>query len=275
MPEETRELTEPTASGMPMLGLGTWQNDDPTQCANSVATALDVGYRHIDTAQIYENEAAVGDGIARATVGREEVFLATKVWIDNLAEDDVIDSTTESLEKLGTDYIDLLYVHWPARTYDPVATLSAFEQLVEDGRVERIGVSNFQLDQVAEANDILDGAVFANQIELHPLLPQRDLVDACQDAGVAVVAYSPLARGTAFDVPQVETVAEKHDATPAQVCLAWLRERGITAIPKATSRAHIRDNWQSLALSLDAEDMETIASIDRRDRRVDPGFAPW
>ena len=274
MSEYTRQATAPELDGMPMLGLGTWQNDDPEDCASAVEKALEMGYRHIDTAQVYGNEAYVGDGIERADVDRDDVFLATKVWIDNLDHDDVLETTNESLEKLGTDYVDLLYVHWPARAYEPEDTLEAFEKLVEEGSVERIGVSNFQRDQVEEAKDIV-GDVFANQIEVHPLLPQDDLVEYCQDAGVHVVAYSPLARGEAFDLPQVESVAEKHDATPAQVCLAWLRHRGIAAIPKATSVGHIEDNWQSLGVQLDDEDLDELASIDRTDRRVDPSFAPW
>ena len=274
MSEYTRQATAQDLDGMPMLGLGTWENDDPEECASAVEQALEMGYRHIDTAQAYGNESYVGDGIERADVDRDDVFLATKVWIDNLAHDDVLETTTESLDRLGTDYVDLLYVHWPARTYDPEETLPALEELVEDGSVERIGVSNFQPDQIDEAMGVV-GDVFANQIEVHPLLPQHDLVEHCQDAGVNVVAYSPLARGEAFDLPQVEAVAEKHDASPAQVCLAWLRERDIAAIPKASSVAHIEDNWQSLGVHLDDEDVDHISNIDRTDRRVDPSFAPW
>lgn len=275
MTEYTRQATAPIADGMPMLGLGTWQNEDPDACASAVESALEMGYRHIDTAQAYGNEAHVGDGIDRADVDRDDVFLATKVWIDNLRYDDVLETTKQSLERLGTDYVDLLYVHWPSRTYDPETTLPALERLAEEGSVKRIGVSNFLPEHVDEANDILDGAVFANQVELHPLLPQRDLVDYCQNADVEVVAYSPLARGAALEQPEIQAVAEKHDASPAQVCLAWLRERDITPIPKATSVAHIEDNWQSLGFSLDDEDMRRIDGIDRTDRRVDPGFAPW
>lgn len=274
MSEYTRQATAPDIDGMPMLGLGTWQNDDPEECATAVETALEMGYRHIDTAQIYGNEDAVGTGIERSDVDRDEVFLATKVWIDNLGHGDVLETTTKSLEKLGTDYVDLLYVHWPAREYDPEETLPAFEQLVEEGSVKRIGVSNFQRDHVEEARDVV-GDVFANQIEVHPLLPQDELVEYCQSNDVNVVAYSPLARGEAFDIPQVQAIAEKHDASPAQVCLAWLRQRDIAAIPKATSVGHIEDNWRSLGIHLDDEDLDEFASIDRTDRRVDPSFAPW
>lgn len=265
----------PHAKDMPMLGLGTWENDDPEQCADSVRTALEMGYRHVDTAQAYGNEHAVGDGIAAADVDREDVFLATKVWIDSLADDDVLATTEESLERLGVEYVDLLYVHWPARTYDPADTLGAFDELAEDGTIEHVGVSNFEPEHVAEAEELLNVDVFANQVECHPFLQQEALREACDEHDVEVVAYSPLSRGSVFDEPVLSEIAGKHDVSEAQVSLAWLREQGITAIPKATGHAHIEDNWLSLGLDLDDEDLERIGRLDRGEREVDPGFAPW
>jgi 2,5-diketo-D-gluconate reductase B len=259
---------------MPMLGLGTWQNDSHDQCTASVRTALEMGYRHIDTAQIYRNERAVGEGIAAADVSRDEVFLATKVWISNLGAEDVVESTEESLDRLGTDYVDLLYVHWPARAYDPGETLPALERLEERGLVRRVGVSNFEPHHVDRAREVLDGPLFANQVETHPFLPQRDLAADAADTDLQLVAYSPLARGEVLSDPTLREIAEKHDASEPQVALAWLRERGITAIPKATSEAHIRDNWESLGLTLDSADIERIDAIDRRTRTVHPEFAP-
>jgi 2,5-diketo-D-gluconate reductase B len=261
--------------GMPRLGIGTWENTDPDACKTAVKRALEMGYRHVDTAQIYGNEADVGRGIAAAEVPREDVFLATKVWIDSLAPEDVRQSTEVSLDKLGVEYVDLLYVHWPADTYDPETTLPAFESLRDDGLVERIGVSNFEPDHLERARDVLGEDPFANQVEMHPLLPQADLRTAVADTETEIVAYSPLARGQVFDVPEITAVAEKHGVSEAQVSLAWLAEKDVTAIPKATSRAHIADNWASRDLELDAEDVERIDSIDRTDRQVDPGFAPW
>ena len=260
-----------TNEGMPVLGLGTWQNDDQGQVAESVRTALEMGYRHIDTAQIYRNEAGVGDGIAAADVDRDDVFLATKVWIDKLGHDDVIESTAESLERLGTDYVDLLYVHWPADAYEPGETLPAFAELQEDGLVDRIGVSNFEPAHINEAKEYLGDALFANQVEIHPLLQQAELREHCAREGIELVAYSPLARGKVFDVPEI---AEANGVSEAQVSLAWLREKDVTAIPKATSEAHIRDNWDSLDVNLTDDDIATIDAIDRTDRRVDPDFSP-
>ena len=259
---------------MPMLGLGTWENDDASQCTESVATALEMGYRHVDTAQAYRNEDAVGEGIAQADVDREDVFLATKVWIDNLAPADVKSTTRDSLDRLGVDSVDLMYIHWPARAYDPEATLGAFDDLVDDGHIDRIGVSNFEPRHVEEAMDIADNPIFANQVECHPLLQQEELREHAAEHDYELVAYSPLARGKVFDVPELNDIAEKHDASEAQVSLAWLREKGVTAIPKATGTDHIEDNWESLGVDLDEDDVAKIDAIDREDRRVDPDFGP-
>jgi len=264
----------PTASGMPMLGLGTWQNDDHDQCVESVRTALEMGYRHVDTAQAYDNEAAVGQGIAAAEVPREEVFLATKVWLTELEPERVAASTRESLEKLGTDYVDLLYIHWPAGTYEPAATLPAFDELYDEGLIRNVGVSNFEPRHVDRTREVLDAPVFANQVEMHPFLPQAELREYAAGTGLELVAYSPLARGEVIGDPTIGAVAEKHGATEAQVALAWLREKGVAAIPKATGEAHIRDNVRSLGVSLDAEDVGRIDGIERRERCVDPDFGP-
>jgi diketogulonate reductase-like aldo/keto reductase len=272
---QNTERRAPLSKGMPVLGLGTWQNEDRDQCAESVQTALEHGYRHVDTAQAYRNEDAVGRGIADADVDREDVFLATKVWTSNLAHDDVLDTTDDSLDRLSTDYLDLLYVHWPADEYDPEDTLQALAELRDQGKIERVGVSNFQPRHLDEARDVLGELPFANQVEFHPLLQQADLQEYAANNDVELVAYSPLARGEVFDVPEIQTVAEKHDVSEAQVSLAWVREKGATAIPKATGADHIEDNFASLDVELDDEDVQQIDGIDRRDRQVDPDFAPW
>ena len=265
----------PTANGMPMLGIGTWQNTDPDACANAVETALEMGYRHVDTAQAYDNEEFVGEGIERAAVDRADIFLATKVWIDSLEPDAVRETTMASLDRLGVDYLDLLYVHWPADTYEPEKTLPAFEDLVDDGYIDNIGVSNFEPADLETARSVLDEPIFANQVEMHPLLPQTELREYMADTDIELVAYSPLARGEVFDAPEINEIAEDHGVSEAQVSLAWLRETGVTAIPKATSEAHIADNWDSLDLELDQDDIAAIDALEKRDRRVDPGFAPW
>ena len=233
-----------------------------------------MGYRHVDTAQAYGNEAAVGEGIAAADVDREDVFLATKVWIDRLAPEEVRDSTAASLNRLGVDSVECLYVHWPAGEYDPEATLSAFAALREQGRIEHIGVSNFTPDLLEAAQAATDAPIFANQVEMHPLLQQADLREYCEDAGVELVAYSPLARGEVFDVGLLTDIADAHDVSAAQVSLAWLRAKGVAAIPKATGRDHIADNRASLDLALTDDEVEHIDAIDRTERLVHPNFAP-
>ena len=264
----------PRASGMPMLGLGTWQNDDTDQCAESVRTALEAGYRHIDTAQAYDNESAVGDGIAAADVDRDDIFLATKVWISNLSHDDVLETTERSLDKLGVDSVDLLYVHWAAGEYDPEETLPAFDELVDRGLIDNVGVSNFEPHHVETAMDVLDAPVFANQVETHPFLQQSDLREHAAANDYELVAYSPLARGAVFGHDVIEAIADDHGASEAQVSLAWLREKGVTAIPKATSEAHITDNLASLDLSLADAEIDRIDSIETVDRRINPDWSP-
>ncbi len=259
---------------MPTLGLGTWQNTDHDQCVESVRTALSTGYRHVDTAQAYGNEDAVGEGIAAADVDRDDVFLATKVWIDRLDRESVLSSVEESLERLGTDYLDMLYVHWPAGSYDPAETLPAVAELVDRGRVRHAGVSNFEPEHLERATEEWSVVPFANQFECHPLLPRSELREYCRAHDVSVVAYSPLARGDVFDVPEIREVADRHGASPAQVSLAWLREKGVAAIPKATGADHVRDNWASLELDLDEGDVARIDDVDRRERQVQPDFAP-
>jgi len=187
----------------------------------------------------------------------------------------VLETAEASLDRLGVESVDLLYVHWPSRTYDAEDTLAAFTELYDRGRIDRIGVSNFQPEQVAEAIELSDAPIFANQVECHPLLQQEELREVCADHDVELVAYSPLARGAVFDVPEIEAIADDHGVSPAQISLAWLREEGVTAIPKATGEDHISDNWASLSVDLTDDDLATIRGIDRTDRQVDPGFGPW
>jgi diketogulonate reductase-like aldo/keto reductase len=264
----------PRADGMPMLGLGTWQNDDPEQCAESVRTALEMGYRHIDTAEAYGNEDAVGEGLARADVPREDVFLATKVWISSLAHDDVLSAAERSLDRLGVDSVDLLYVHWAAGEYDPADTIPAFNELHDEGNIERFGVSNFEPHHVETAREHAAMPVFANQVELHPLLPRPELREFAAETDLQLVAYSPLARGRIFENDTITEIADAHDVSPAQVSLAWLREKGVTAIPKATGEDHLGDNLASLDLDLSGEDVAAIDDIGLTERQIDPDFAP-
>ena len=263
-------------SEIPKLGLGTWQNENPNECSNAVKTALEMGYKHIDTAQIYENEEYVGEGLENADVDREDYFLASKVWIDQLSEGDVVPSMEKSLEKLGVDKVDLMYIHWPSGEYQPEETLKAMQKLVEGEMAESIGISNFTPAQVDEAMDIAGDHIIANQVEMHPLLQQEELLEKCREHNITLVAYSPLARGEVSNIPELNEIAEKHEVSEAQISLAWLMQKdGVVAIPKATSEEHIEDNFKAQEMELDEEDIEKIESINREERMVDPGFAPW
>lgn len=265
---------------IPRIGLGTWKNKEKRSCETAVETALDVGYRHIDTAQIYGNERHVGDGLEASDVPRDEVFVATKLWNSNLTyeesgkhQDDAVMSAYRSRELLNVESIDLLYVHWPAEEYDD-ETLEALDRLHREGVARYIGVSNFTPELVREAKRKLDAPLIANQVEMHPLLPQNEMLEFADDIGIDVVAYSPLGRGKALDLPEVQEVAEKHGATPAQVCIAWSIERGAKPIPKSENPERIRENYGALELDLDDEDVEKINSVDERERLIDPDFAP-
>ena len=263
---------------LPAVGLGTWQNTDPDQCARTVANALEMGYRHVDTARFYGNEEHVGEGIAAADVPREDVFLASKVHpeAEGAAYDEVYDGIEKSLSLLDVDALDLLYIHWPVGNYEAEETLAAFADLVDDGLVRHVGVSNFDRALLEKALDVLDVPLFANQVERHPLLPQEDLVAHAREHDYYLVAYSPLGRGDALSLPAVEAVAEKHGVSPAQACLAWVAHpENVVAIPKATGEDHLRDNLGVADLELDAKDVERIDSVDRRERFVEREGAPW
>jgi len=267
-----------TMEQLPPIGVGTWENTDPEQCTETVANALEMGYRHVDTARFYGNEEHVGEGIARADVPREDVFLASKVHpeAEGAAYDEIYEGFEQSVSLLGVDTLDLLYIHWPVGNYEAEETLAAFDDLVDDGLVRNVGVSNFSPELVEEAMDVLDAPLFANQVERHPMLRQDELLAHAQEEDYYLVAYSPLGRGEALSLPEVEAVAEKHGVSPAQACLAWVTHpENVVAVPKATSEAHLRDNLGATDLELDAEDVERIDGVERRERFVERDGAPW
>lgn len=255
-------------------GFGTWDIRGET-CTRAVEAALDAGYRHIDTARMYGNEAAVGAAIERSDVDRADIYLATKVWDDSLGREAVLRSAEASRRDLGVSTIDLLYVHWPRDTYAAEETLPAFDELIDRGVIRDVGLSNFTPTLLDEARDVLEAPIRAHQVEMHPLLPQDDLRDYAEAHDHALVAYCPLARGAIFDVPEIRTVADRHDVSPAQVSIAWIADKGAVPIPRSSDPDHIRENRDALSLSLTDEDIATIDRIDRRKRVVDPATAAW
>jgi 2,5-diketo-D-gluconate reductase B len=264
---------------MPDVGLGTWEHSDPEECAESVRVALDeIGYRHVDTAQVYGTEPYVREGLERASTPREELFLATKVHDDDPGRGyDAVGAAAENrLVELGVDSLDLLYVHWPIGAYEASETLSQYDELVDRGVIDHVGLSNFTPDLLDEAREVLDHDLFAHQVEMHPFRQQRELLEYAQAHDHYLVAYSPLARGTVFEDETLTDIAEKHGASAAQVSLAWLLSKEkVVVIPKATGEAHLRDNYGARDLELDAEDAERIEAIDREERYVDRPDAPW
>ncbi len=267
-----------TVDDLPRLGFGTYSEDDRSQWAKNVQTALDVGYRHVDTAQVYENEQYVGEGLAAANVDRDDVFLATKTVHHDVppSPDEVGEAIDGCLDRLGVDAVDLLYVHWPSGMYDAEAVLPAFDAARDAGKVRHVGLSNFTPELLDEARDVLDAPLFAHQVEMHPLLQQDDLVEYAQRHDHWLVAYSPLAQGDVFDVPVIREIADKHDASPAQVSLAWLLSKdNVATIPKSSSRDHMRDNLAAQDLPLDDEDIARIDGIETERRLIDPDHGPW
>jgi diketogulonate reductase-like aldo/keto reductase len=256
------EYVEAGDATIPALGLGTWQNTGDA-CTESVRTALEMGYRHVDTAQVYDNERAVGEGLAAADVDRAEVFLTTKVWRSNLARRDVLESVRESVEKLGVDTVDLLLIHWPHPRVAIEETLGAMEQLREEGLVAHLGVSNFTRSQLAEARRVAEAPIVADQVQYHPYTDQSELRDYCVREGIALTAYSPLARGDVLDDEVLGTIGDRYDKSAAQVALRYLvQQENVVAIPKATGREHLRENLAVFDFELSDEELARIRTLD-------------
>ncbi len=262
---------------IPAFGLGTYRLKDEVVKA-SIADALDVGYRAIDTAQIYGNEAAIGEALAASEVVREELFLTTKIWKENLSREKLIPSLKESLAKLQTDYVNLTLVHWPCSA-DNASLEEYMQALLEakrEGLTRAIGVSNFTVALMQQAiNAVGAGEIAANQIELSPFLQNRTVVEFARQHGITITSYMTLGYGKVLEDPTIIAIAEKHRATPAQVALAWALTLGYGVIPSSTKRANLESNLKARQLVLDREDLAQIAAMDNNLRLVSPeGLAP-
>lgn len=262
---------------LPDVGLGTMRYETSEDCVRSVEAALEMGYRHVDTAQKYESEREVGRAIARSSVPREEVFLATKVAETDLAYDDVIETTEASLDRLGVDRVDALYVHWPAPSYGAEETLSAFNDLLDAGAMGHVGVANFTPELLDEARAILEEPPIAVQVEMHPLLQQEELRTYAREHDMSLVAYCPLMRGRVFDQPELQAVADDVGLSVVELSLGWLSSKdAVVPIPKATRGAHLRENFDAADVDLDAETVARVDAIEREHRVVDPPEkGPW
>ena len=257
---------------IPAFGLGTFRLKDDVVIA-SVKTALELGYRAIDTAQIYDNEAAVGQAIAESGVPRDELFITTKIWIENLSKDKLIASLQESLQKLRTDYVDLTLIHWPSPN-DAVAVEEFMAALMEAkalGLTRQIGISNFNVELTRQAIAAVgQGEIATNQIELSPYLQGRKLTAFLKEQGIQVTSYMTLAYGKVLKDPVLAQIAAKHQATVAQVALAWALQLGYAVIPSSTKRENLASNLEAAAIRLTEDDMAQIAKLDRGHRLTNP-----
>jgi 2,5-diketo-D-gluconate reductase B len=246
---------------IPSLGLGTYRLTGQT-CVRAVERAISIGYRHVDTAQMYDNEGEVGEGIRDSGIDRGEIFLTTKVWPSDFAHDRVIRKTRESLKKLSTDYVDLLLMHWPGEGVPLEETLGAMRELQEDGSVLHVGVSNFSASLVEEASEHAE--IFCNQVQYHPYRSQDDLLAQAREMDYLLTAYTPLSRGGVQGDATLQEIGEAHDKTPTQVALRWLiQQEKVSAIPKATSEEHLRENIDVFDFELTGEEMQAIFSLSR------------
>ena len=274
MADRTQDDTAITLQGaeIPRLGYGTWlvTGRDAT---DGVRDALEIGYRHIDTARAYENEAEVGAGIAASDVDRDHIWLTTKIWIEDFAADDLKAATEDSLRKLRTDRLDLLLLHWPSPDVPLERTLEAMRELQEAERIRYAGVSNFPAGMLARALDITP--LLADQVEYHPFLAQDELLELVRDRDMTLTAYSPLAHGKVPGDPELSAIGDQYGKSAGQVALRWLLDQpNVTTLPKASSHERRAENFDVFDFTLSDADRDRIAALPKDVRTADPSWAP-
>lgn len=271
-------MHEVNANGakIPAIGMGTWTLEGD-QARSLVAKALEVGYRHIDTAAMYKNEAAVGQGLKDSGLDRGDYFLTTKVWPSDAAPDDFIASVEASLDRLDQDQVDLILIHWPSKTVPFAETIAALNEVRAKGWAKAIGISNFTIDQIEEVVALSEAPLACNQIEYHPLLNQTRVIETCRKHGLAVTSYCPLARGgDLFTNPAITAPAARTGATPAQVVLRWhIQQDGVIAIPRTSNPDRLAENLNVGAFELSGEEMAAISALRSAGHRIcDFDFSP-
>lgn len=248
-------------NSIPQVGLGVWQTP-PEDTERAAATALDAGYRHIDTAAAYGNEREVGQAVAKSGLARGDVFVTTKLWNSDQGYDSTLKAFDASMQRLGTDYLDLYLIHWPVPANDAyVDTFKAFAHLRDQGRIRSIGVSNFEPEHLRKLIDATGIVPAVNQIELHPRLQQHELRELHAQLGIATEAWSPLGQGSLLTNPAVTAVAEAHGKTSAQVLIRWHIQLGNIVIPKSVTPARIVSNFDVFDFELSEQDMASVSSL--------------
>lgn len=259
MAVQTTEFLTVDGVEIPMLGIGTARFDSTELCQQSVEEALATGYRHVDTAQMYGTEGAVGTAMENADVSREELFIVTKLDEGNRSHEDVLESTRGSLAELGTDYVDLLLIHSPNETVPLEETIAAMNELQDDGSVHHIGVSNFTVTQTRRAMELSASPIITNQVEYHPHHGQQDLLEFCLDEEIMLTAYSPLDIGGVMDETLLAEIGNRYDKTAPQVSIRWLlQQETVSAIPKAAETEHVRENFDVFDFELTDDEMRGI-----------------
>jgi 2,5-diketo-D-gluconate reductase B len=258
---------------IPVLGAGTWRLKGEAGY-RAIREALKIGYRHIDTAEHYENHEAIGRAIAESGIPREEIFITSKVWRDYLRTGQVKSECDRALRELQTDYIDLYLVHWPDRSIPISETLGAMEELRSAGKIRAFGVSNFTAHHIQDAIDVgFTPAV--NQVEIHPSFGQPELRAYCKEKGVAVTAYSPLGQGQDLKLPKIVEIASRHGRSPAQVIINWLLARDLIAIPRSENPKYLADNFAALEWKLPEEDLKIIDGLDTGNRLINMEYSEF
>jgi 2,5-diketo-D-gluconate reductase B len=268
------QFIEANGARIPAIGLGTWELRGRT-CARLVEQALRLGYRHIDTAQVYENEREVGEGLRASRVRREDVFVTTKVWTTHFAPNDLERSTKESLTKLRLFEVDLLLLHWPNPQVPLSETMGALAHVKKLGMARHIGVSNFTVALIDEAVAACPEPLVCDQVEYHPYLDQAKVREACARHGMALVAYSPVAKGRIKNDQALLRIGQRYRKTAAQVCLRWLVQQNVAAIPRTSRLERLSENIEIFDFELSEEDMQKISAMGSAGGRLtDFGMAP-
>ena len=268
------QFVEANGARIPVIGLGTWELRGRA-CARIVEQAIKLGYRHIDTAQVYENEREVGEGLRASGVRRDELFVTTKIWTTHFAPNDLERSTKESLAKLRLSEVDLLLLHWPNPQVPLAETLGALAHVRQLGMSRHIGISNFTVALIEEATAVCPEPLVCDQVEYHPYLDQAKVLEACARHSMAVVAYSPVARGRIKNDQTLTQIGQAHGKTAAQVCLRWLVQQNVAAIPRTSKIERLSENIEIFDFELSDQEMRQISQMgSAKGRLTDFGFAP-